>query len=690
MSQGAHVVNRNTWNRGAPMRRIVAAVCGLFLLASLAACSGGSAQPRSSGSLAVSNDSRHLYAADTDNGVLLVLDSQTLEKVREVKVGERPFRVSVGLDDRVYVANRGSRSVSVVSHGDWAVVGNIATGVDPVGMQISTDGKTLYVVSATAGDNTEYGILQAIDTATLTEKWNLPVGDEPRGLALVGDSRALVSLYRTGEIVNVDLKDARVLESNVDVYTGTNRSALNATSTEQTRFTTPVTFHPRGMADLAATPDGTRVFATGSLSREAPILTNPTPATAYYASQGPRLAGSVVTTGVFTLDTTGANVDPKLDDVSDNSTYYGYGYGGQAEERGYPQTSYSVNGFSGFGTDATVMQGPTAAVVDVTGEWLFMVNRDTRNLAIISAQKRQAKAGSSANDYYSYNELPSVYATADLGHGADGIAILGDNTTAYVYNQFDHTVQKLVVSSGSLAVTKISPALVGEVLTADQALGRKMFFDANDRSISSLTASVACSQCHLEGRDDGHTWLFPDGPRQTPTLAGRGMAETAPYHWSGEFPGLKEFLEHTITSRMGGTGINDTQQAKMNAYVDALPAPENPYKLESPNEQQVRGSAAFQKAECGTCHSGKWLTNLKPANVGTLVTGGINPDTVPLATGLDVPSLKGLSRSAPYLHTGAARTLKERLMVNPNDSHGKTSRLSAQEMDDLVAFLRTL
>lgn len=667
-----------------------------MFLAALAACNSATGPARSSGSLGVSNDSKYLYAADTDNGLLLVLDARSLDKVSEVKVGVRPYRIAVGADDSIFVANRGSRSVSVVSHGDWVVSATIATGVDPVGMQLSSDGKTLYVVSATANDTTEYGILQSIDATTFKENWSLPVGDEPRGLAIVNDQRAIVSLYKAGEIVNVDLKDGRVLEANVDIYTGVNRQALTTTTTNPTRGQTPTTFHPRGNTDLAVTPDGSRVFATSTLSRESPILIPPTPQFPYYASQGPRLAGSVATTAVFTLDTSSVNVTPRLDDVSDTQGFYGTGlYGGQPrEEPSYPQTSYSVSGFSSFGNDnaTTVIQGPTAAVVDMTGEWLFVVNRDSRNLAIISTNKRTARpVQETGYDRFAPNELPSVHSTATIGHGADGIAILGDNQTAYVYNQFDHTVQQLVVSSSTLQVTKTTSPLAPEVLTLDQAVGRKMFFDANDRRISASNASVACSSCHLEGRDDGHTWMFPDGPRQTPTLAGRGMSETAPYHWSGEFPGLKQFLEHTITARMGGTGIDDTQQIKMNAFVDAIPAPENPYKLaDGLDEHQSRGAAAFQKAQCGTCHSGKWLTNLKAANVGTLVTGGINPDKVSFATGLDVPSLRGLARSAPYLHSGTSRTLKERLMSNPNDAHGKTSILSSEEMDDLVSFLRTL
>ena len=33
-------------------------------------------------------------------------------------------------------------------------------------------------------------------------------------------------------------------------------------------------------------------------------------------------------------------------------------------------------------------------------------------------------------------------------------------------------------------------------------------------------------------------WNFPDGPRQTPSLQGRLLSKTAPFHWNGEFNDL--------------------------------------------------------------------------------------------------------------------------------------------------------
>jgi cytochrome c peroxidase len=57
----------------------------------------------------------------------------------------------------------------------------------------------------------------------------------------------------------------------------------------------------------------------------------------------------------------------------------------------------------------------------------------------------------------------------------------------------------------------------------------------------------------------------------------------------------------------------------------------------------------------------------------------------------DTPTLVELWRTAPYLHDGSATTMREVLTTrNPGDQHGKTSALSAQELDDLCAYLLSL
>ena len=48
-------------------------------------------------------------------------------------------------------------------------------------------------------------------------------------------------------------------------------------------------------------------------------------------------------------------------------------------------------------------------------------------------------------------------------------------------------------------------------------------------------------------------------------------------------------------------------------------------------------------------------------------------------------------RTGPYLHDGRAKTLRDVLTAcNVGDKHGKTSHLKPAEIDELVAFLKSL
>jgi cytochrome c peroxidase len=55
-----------------------------------------------------------------------------------------------------------------------------------------------------------------------------------------------------------------------------------------------------------------------------------------------------------------------------------------------------------------------------------------------------------------------------------------------------------------------------------------------------------------------------------------------------------------------------------------------------------------------------------------------------------VPTLLGIWATAPYLHDGTARTLRDVLDLNVGDLHGTTSTLDDGQRNDLVEFLKTL
>jgi len=98
-----------------------------------------------------------------------------------------------------------------------------------------------------------------------------------------------------------------------------------------------------------------------------------------------------------------------------------------------------------------------------------------------------------------------------------------------------------------------------------------------------------------------------------------------------------------------------------------------------------RGKKLFEgKAGCSTCHPAPLYTDLKAYNVGTRYE-------LDREDAFDTPTLVEVYRTAPYLHSGMAVTLKDVLTAfNKGDQHGKTSGLSEQEIGDLVQFLLSL
>jgi hypothetical protein len=186
---------------------------------------------------------------------------------------------------------------------------------------------------------------------------------------------------------------------------------------------------------------------------------------------------------------------------------------------------------------------------------------------------------------------------------------------------------------------------------------------------------VACASCHLEGGEDGVTWSLPSGMRRTPALRGT-LANTAPYHWQGEFRDLDMLFADVMTARMGGPPLATGESRALSSWLTHIPAPA---PLVTQDQDAVaRGRALFESASvgCASCHAGPAFTNNLTVDVGT---GGA----------FQVPSLVGLGWRAPYLHDGSIGTLAARFQ-RPPARHGNTSALDATDLADLVAYLETL
>jgi cytochrome c len=190
-------------------------------------------------------------------------------------------------------------------------------------------------------------------------------------------------------------------------------------------------------------------------------------------------------------------------------------------------------------------------------------------------------------------------------------------------------------------------------------------------------SQMACASCHPEGGDDGHAWRFDEGLRRTQSLYG-GILATAPFHWNGDMQKIEQLFETVFGERMAGPLLEPEDQRSFARWLDSIPAMP---AMDASSASAERGRVLFESdaLECRTCHIRPDLSSPVSYDVGT---GGM----------FQVPVLAGVAYRAPYLHDGCAETLHERFSDKcaGGDAHGRTSHLTPSQIDDLVAYLRTL
>ncbi|WP_437626414.1 c-type cytochrome [Sorangium sp. So ce1151] len=259
----------------------------------------------------------------------------------------------------------------------------------------------------------------------------------------------------------------------------------------------------------------------------------------------------------------------------------------------------------------------------------------------------------------------------------------------------DQTSQRVAVDGEPTAVAFAGSAMIVQtrepatlqVVALDGSSPRTITLPGESRKDTghemfhkNASGPMACASCHPEGGEDGHTWVFnPIGPRRTQFVSG-GILNTAPFHWDGDMSGIEAIMGEVFERRMGGMHQGPRRVKIFARWIDSLPAPP---VSSAPNAEAVaRGEGLFhdKTVDCASCHAGAQLTNNESFDVGT-------------SKAFQVPSLVRIGARAPFMHDGCAATLKDRF-VNPacggGDKHGKTSHLSDEQIDDLVAYLETL
>ncbi len=180
--------------------------------------------------LVISPDASKVYVANAGDGTVSVINTVDNTVLATIALKTlRPSGVAISSDgSRVYVTNNGSNSVSVINTADNTVINSFSTGLNtPKGIAVSPDGNFLYV--ANQGSNT----VSIINTATGGVN-SIGVGTQPFGVSISLDGSRL---YVSNQGSN-----------NVSIIDATNNSLIK---------TVAVGTSPRG---ISVVPDGSTVY----------------------------------------------------------------------------------------------------------------------------------------------------------------------------------------------------------------------------------------------------------------------------------------------------------------------------------------------------------------------------------------------------------------------------------------------
>lgn len=264
----------------------------------------------------------------------------------------------------------------------------------------------------------------------------------------------------------------------------------------------------------------------------------------------------------------------------------------------------------------------------------------------------------------------------------------GQPTSVWVANYFRESLREVTIGAGP------SFALGQEVALAHSGAVRVPLVDLTleedgDRFFRSVeffngTAAnpndVTCTTCHPDNGTDGVVALAVNN-----VLTVWNTGETPPLGSTGALSDLGAALTNAFNAHttLGGSlspTVRDAVEAFLLSSVQPPPSP-----FDGSSTEALAGKTLFEGAAgCASCHAAPLFVPIAPdpATIAAGVGTGLAP--------ANVPSLRGAWASAPYFHDGSAATLLDVLERDTGDLHGATSALTAQQRDELAAYLRTL
>ncbi len=571
-----------------------------------------------------------LAVTDPDSGGVSFLDAATLKPLGRVQVGGEPHQLLLSRDGTLRVTCYQSNELVTVQPGTMTIVERMPICAGPWGMALAVDGSKLAIACERQS---------TVDILRDDLQPKLPFASlhgllRPRAVTFSANS----------VLVAADFVGGRVLTAS---WIGDNPKI--------------------GLIGDFATADG------------------PSGQAAYHPSQSAALLSLTDGNVVLALQEV-ANGEPKHADIVTN---YGALAGGVAKILPIlAPIVLATNGSAVFlrpasygGNDAaTASFNSPSALTELGNDRVAVAHLSSNDVAIV--------------DISNFAE-PRHLASFHTGAGPRGLAFDPQTHRLYVDNALDGSVSLVDLAAAKLDAAP--PARASATVSALRPLppsvsaeawqGRRIFHDSTNKHMTPQ-GIIACSTCHPDGGDDGLTWFLSsgtEGKRVRRSMPLGGFRFTSPHlHWSGEFSDLNALVQSTVTQVMGGDGLLIDHHALMTYLTEMVQLPLPPTQDAAAVD---RGRSLFESPQsgCATCHSGP---NYTDGQLHTVLKQGILPEQTPLNA--RTPSLIGVFLRAPYFHDGRSPDLVDLHTRADLQGHGNVTKLSPQQLGELIVFIKSL
>lgn len=607
---------------------------------------------------------------------------------------------------------------------------------------ITGDGKAVYALDPDAGT------IAAIDTATLKKNWQIPVGREPKTLAVGPGGKLWVTVQGDDKVVRIDPLTKAVSSFAFDygsapygvvftpdgskgLVTLAGKSSLAVFNPATGAITGAVALPDGDLRGIAVSADSKTAYVTRFRSRmtrgevyrvdlatmaAAIVIALPVDTTTKPTEASAPGVANYVNQVVISPDGRRAILPAKKDNIVDGRYRNRVDLKADTTVRSILSQIDLSKGAEAFTEqiDFNNRAPARAALFAPSGNYIFVAQMESNSVEVV--------------DTYTRAVLGSLTGVARTPHG---LYLDAATRRLYVNNFLDrsvtvHDVRKVLAGEDIATPAPIVIVTVAtEPLQAAILAGKKVFYDAADPRMSS-ESYISCASCHVDGDSDGMVWDFTqrgEGLRRTISLQGRqGLGPAmGRLHWTANFDELQDF-EKDIRDEFEGAGfLTDADYARtvdplgvrkaglsrdldnLAAYVTSLKDfPRSPYRTAQGclTPEALAGRQVFEAARCSTCHGNAVSQDNQRHDVGTIQpSSGTGSGQSLAGKGFDTPGLYGLWGASSFFHNGQAPTLADVFRRNvqtrpgeasPNLSPEHGGRVAPGKVAPLVAYLRSL